>query len=58
MGEAACVPSYINLLIRSGGMGDTKDYVSKARGVCVLKKQQEKCNQHKIKAHPLSGFCS
>lgn len=40
--------SYINLLIQSREMGETKEDVSEATcKACVLKKQQGKCNQHK-----------
>ena len=50
--------SYINQLIQSRGMGETKDDVSEVTQARVLKKQRDKCNQHKIKAYQLSGFCS
>lgn len=39
-------------------MGETKDDVSEVTQARVLKKQRDTCNQHKIKAYQLSGFCS
>lgn len=44
----------MHLLIQSRGLGETKDYVSTVLWVYVSKEQQDKCNQHKIKAYQLS----